>query len=195
MTWSIIGSGTAGTTLARLFARAGVHAKIANTRGPSTIALDSQVNAVVTPVDLAEALEADVILAAVPFLAMKALGESRQDWRGCVVVDVTNAFGVDPEIFGGRSSSEYNAGFFAAASFVKALNHLPYSVFETAIGGRDGRRGIFLSGDDAGSNAKVSGLAEDLGFAPVDLGPLSVGGNLLRIGGPLLMKNLVEYPL
>ncbi len=117
-----------------------------------------------------------------------------QDWNGRVVVDVTNAFGVDAEVFKGRSSSEQNSDHFKGAAFVKALNHLPYNVFETAIAGQDGRRAVFVSGDDANANEKVSGLARDLGFAPLDLGRLSMGGDLLRVGGPLLMKNLVKYP-
>lgn len=194
MTISIIGTATVGMTLARLFARAGVKAGIANTRGPSWIDLDRQVADAITPVDLREALEADIVIAAVPFAAMEALGRSVQDWGGRIVVDVTNAFGVDAQVFGGRSSSEHNADFFKGAAFVKAMNHLPYNVFETAIAGPDGRRAVFVSGDDAEANEKVSGVARDLGFAPIDLGHLSIGGDLLRVGGPLLMKNLVEYP-
>ncbi len=194
MTISIIGTATVGSTLARLFARAGVKAQIANTRGPSSIDLDHQVADAITPVDLSRALEADIVIAAVPFAAMETLGRSVQDWNGRVVVDVTNAFGVDAQVLGGRSSSEHNADFFKGAAFVKAMNHLPYNVYETAIAGQDGRRAVFVSGDDANANEKVSGVARDLGFAPLDLGRLSIGGDLLRIGGPLLMKNLVEYP-
>ena len=194
MNISIIGTATVGATLARLFARANVTAQIANTRGPSSIDLDDDVCSSVTPVALDDALWADVVITAIPFAAMQALGESLTDWKGRVVVDVTNPFGVDPEVFGGRSSSEYNADFFSGAGFVKAFNHLPYNVYETAIAGQGGRRAVFVSGDDVEANAQVVGLAEDLGFAPIDLGGLGIGGPLLGIGGPLLMKNLVEYP-
>jgi predicted dinucleotide-binding enzyme len=194
MSYAIIGSGTVGGTLARLFARADVPASITNTRGPGSIDLGDAVRKVVTPVELTAALAADVIIAALPFTAVPALGGALPTWSGRIVVDVTNAFGVDPATFGGKSSAEFNAGFFPGGKLVRALNHLPYTVFERDTEGA-GRRTVFVSGDDEAANAIVSDLSTALGFAPVDLGPLAVGGPLLRVGGPLLMKNLVEYPI
>jgi predicted dinucleotide-binding enzyme len=192
MTTSVIGAGTVGTALAQLFSRAGVPVRIASRRGPASIELGDDL---VTPVELAEALEADLVIAAVPFAAVPELGAARPSWHGQVVVDVTNAFGIDPEVFGGRSSAEYNAGFFEGAGFVRGLNHLPYGALVSDVPGADGRRAVFLSGDDRDATAKVAALAEQLGFAPVDLGRLAVGGELLALGGPLLMQNLVLYPL
>jgi len=38
-------------------------------------------------------------------------------------------------------------------------------------------------------------LIEKLGFAPIDVGKLSEGGRLQQFGGPLTLKNLVQYPV
>jgi len=194
MIYSIVGTGTVGSTLARIFARAGVNVAIANTRGPETINLDSSQRANVTPVTIVEALEADIIFAAVQFGSVKAFGQSRDDWTGRIIVDVTNAFGVDPAVFGGRTSSELVADWLPGARVVKAMNHLPYEVFETAIHGENGRRAVFVSSNDPDASSTVARLAEEVGFAPIELGRLDEGGRLLGLDGPLLCKNLVEYP-
>ena len=194
MTNAIIGTGIVGTTLAHLFSQAGVEAHIANTRGAETIHLDEGKSASVTPVSLSSALSADLIFAAVPFAAMPTLGRALPDWSGRIIIDVTNPFGVEPATFGSRSSSEFNADFFPGGILVKAINHLPYNIFDAEIAGSGGRRAVFVSSDDEAAGAAVAELAKTLGFAPINLGPLAVGAPLLSIGGPLLMKNLVEYP-
>ena len=192
-TTAIVGFGTVGTALATLFARAGVPASVANSRGGTSIVLPDALRETITPVDLGEAIRADVVVAAVPFASMKELGAAVDSWDGRIVVDVTNAFGVEPESLAGRSSAEVNADLFPGARFVRGLNHLPYDVYLTDTPGSGGRYTAFLSGDDADANAVVAGLAEEIGLAPIDVGPLAVGGPLLAIGGPLLMKRLVQY--
>ena len=48
-----------------------------------------------------------------------------------------------------------------------------------------GKRVIFVSGDDEESKRVVKGLIESLGFAAIDLGGLVTGGRLQQAGGPL----------
>src|ERR1700759_122909 len=46
-----------------------------------------------------------------------------------------------------------------------------------------GRRGVFLASDEDGAASEVGALAEELGFAPIDLGGLSEGGLLVQARG------------
>ena len=48
-----------------------------------------------------------------------------------------------------------------------------------------GKRVIFVSGDDEESKRVVKGLIESLGFAAIDLGGLVTGGRIQQAGGPL----------
>ena len=70
--YAIAGSGNIGSALARLFGRARVEVRIANTGGPSTI---RELAASVLPVSLAEALACDVIFLAIPFPAVEQFGK------------------------------------------------------------------------------------------------------------------------
>jgi 8-hydroxy-5-deazaflavin:NADPH oxidoreductase len=47
---------------------------------------------------LDEALEADIIFFAVPFLNFKDVGSVKTDWTGKIVVDDTNAFLLPQEV-------------------------------------------------------------------------------------------------
>ena len=93
MSISIIGTGNVGSALAHVFARNKVEALVANTRGPASFReLAADVSPTVRGVELSEALASDLILLAIPFLAVESLGRSRRDWSGKTIVDVTNAF-------------------------------------------------------------------------------------------------------
>jgi predicted dinucleotide-binding enzyme len=60
-----------------------------------------------------------------------------------------------------------------------------------------GRRVVFLASDDDGAAAEIGGLAQSLGFAPVQLGGLSEGGLLVqargKIWGKLIFNDLVRF--
>ena len=56
---------------------------------------------------------------------------------------------------------------------------------------------MFLASDDDDAAAEIATLAEDLGFAPIQLGGLSDGGLLVqargKTWGPLIFKDLVKF--
>ena len=111
---AIIGTGNVGAALARTFARHGRPAVIANTRGPDSFRdLAQEVEPWVRASTLDDALDADVLVLAIPFLATETLGALKPSWRGHIVVDATNAFLVpDSEaILDGRLSTEVVAAF------------------------------------------------------------------------------------
>jgi predicted dinucleotide-binding enzyme len=197
MTYSIIGSGSVGTALASQFARSGIAVGIANTRGPDSIAsIAKAYGNKVLPLTLQEALKADVIILAIPFWSHRDVAKAAATWQGKVVIDVTNAYGVPLSDLDNLPSSAVVAKALPGAHVVKAFNHLPAGVLaqDPAIPG--GRRVIFLSGDDAGATATVVALVERLGYAPVSLGRIAEGGQLVQARdknwAPLIFQDLLR---
>ncbi|WP_414442354.1 NADPH-dependent F420 reductase [Burkholderia sp. 22PA0106] len=184
MTYSIIGSGAVGAALARQFARNGITIGIANSRGSDSIAaLAKELGSNVVPLTLEEALKADVILLAVPFWAHRDVAKAAPTWKGKVVIDVTNAYGVPLSDLDNLPSSAIVAKAMPGAHLVKAFNHLPASVLAQEPATAGGRRVIFLSSDDEGATATVAALVQQLGYAPISLGKLAEGGQLVQARG------------
>lgn len=193
MTYSIIGSGNVGTALARQFTRAGISVSIANSRGTESLSdLTSELGNNVTAVSLEEALKAEVIILAIPFMAHSTIAAAAADWSGKTVVDAMNTYGVPPELLAGRASSDVVASAFKGANVVKTLNQLPAKLLAMDPAESGGRRVIFVAGNEAVSTAAIVDLVKNLGFAPVTLGKLNEGGVLLEKGGPLVLQNLIK---
>ncbi len=195
MKYAIIGSGNLGSAIARQFARAAIPVVIANTRGPETIrSLVEELGEVVTATSLDEALSADVLFLAIPFVSVEALALTRSDWAGKIVIDQTNAYGVSPETLAGRLSSDIVAGALPGALVVKAFNQLPAGVLARDPSQDGGRRVVFVSSNEEQAAVTVKELAQQLGFSPILVGRIDEGGRLLHIPGPLVLHNLVEHP-
>ena len=193
MTYSIIGSGNVGTALARQFARSGIPVGIANSRGRDSIAAQAaELGGKVTAMTLQDALEADVVILAVPFRAHTAVAAALPDWTGKIVVDAMNTYGVAPEELKGQASSDLVAAAFPGAKLVKTLNQLPAKLLAMNPAEGGGRRVMFISSNDKAAATSIARLVEDLGFAPIDLGRISEGGALLDRSGPLVLQNLVK---
>lgn len=196
MNYAIIGTGNVGSSLARLFTRAGIAVSIANTRGPETIRpLVEELGDTVTARTPEDALAADVVLLAIPFVAAEKFAQIRSDWTGKIVVDATNAHGVSPEVMAGRLSSDIVAKAVPGASVVKAFNQLPAGVLARDPSQDGGRRVVFVASNDDKAGTAIKALAEQLGFSPILVGRIDEGGRLLHIPGPLVLHNLVEHPL
>jgi predicted dinucleotide-binding enzyme len=117
-------------------------------------------------------------------------------WNGKIIVDASNAFHVAPEELGGRLSSEILAEAFIGARVVKAFNHLPAQQLGTNPSIEGQRQVVFVSSNDANASATTAALADELGFAPIQLGRLDQGGVPLHVvggkPGGLLLQNLVK---
>ena len=197
MKYAIIGSGNIGIALARTFARKNIEVGIANTRGPETLAsLKKELGPSVHPQSIQDAFEAEIIFLAVPFPAHKEVAKQLKQWNGKIVVDVTNAFHVAPEELGGLLSTEVVSKAFVGARLVKAFNHLPAKQLGTNPFVEGQRQAVFVSSNDADASATVAAVANQLGFAPVELGSLDRGGVPLHVlggrPGGLLFQNLVK---
>src|SRR5271168_3601795 len=200
MTYAIIGAGLVGATLARFFAAKDIPVLIANSRGPQTLGeLAAETGPRVTPVTIAQAVKADVILIAVGAVAFRDVGAVLPDWSGKIVIDVTNGFMLPPEVqqaeYRGRLTSEVNAERVPGAKLVKAFNQLPMKVLANPLPDDVGRRVVFVSSDHEDASATVAKLAESLGFAPIEVGEIAAGGRLIQARAPLVFQNLIKYPM
>lgn len=197
MSYAIIGFGEIGHALAKAFARNGIEVAVATTRDPKSFAADAAaIGPTIIPKTLAEAVKADIILLAVRFESHPEVAKALPDWKGKTVIDVMNTQAPLEEL-GGLPSSAFVAKVFAGARLVKGFNHLVAAVLGQDPVVHGGRRVVFLSSDDDDAAAEIGALAENLGFAPIQLGRLSGGGLLVHARGKswghLIFKDLVKF--
>jgi len=198
MSYAIIGFGKIGHALAKAFARKGIEVSVATTRDPESFASDAAaIGPMILPKTLAEAVKADIIFLAVRFEAHPVVAKALPSWQGKTIVDVTNAYGVPPEDLGGQPSSKFVARAFTGAKLVKGFNHLLATVLDQDLAVHGGKRVVFLASDDDSAADEVGVLAENLGFAPIQLGGLSEGGLLVQARGNswgrLIFKDLAKF--
>jgi len=197
MSYSIIGSGGVGSTLASYFAKAGIEVDLANSRGADAVEpVAKKLGQGVVAKSLDDALKADVIVIAVPFLKFRDVASALPGWTGKIVIDVTNAYTLPAEVqeaeFGARTSSEANAKRVPGAKLVKAFNQLPVKDLASPVPD-GGKRVVFVSSDDEDASAKVARLVKDLGFAPIEVGKLSEGGRLIQAPNALAFQDLIKF--
>ena len=197
MSYAIIGFGSIGQALAKAFARSGIEVSVATTRDPESFApAAAAIGDQVIPATLPEAAEADIVFLAVRFESHEDVANARATWDGKTIIDVTNAYGVSPEELGGQPSSKAVAQAFTGARLVKGFNHLVAGVLDQDPAVNGGRRVVFLASDDDDAATEIGTLAENLGFAPIQLGGLSEGGLLVQARGDswgrLIFKDLIK---
>jgi len=116
----------------------------------------------------------EIVIVAVPFTAIDdALAQMGDSVNGKVLVDVTNALTKDFQLAIGftTSGAEELQKKAPRARVVKAFN----TVFaENMPNGRvkGEQLSLFLASDDGSAKEEVGSLGRDLGFDPIDAGPL-----------------------
>ncbi|WP_296344170.1 NAD(P)-binding domain-containing protein [Reyranella sp.] len=198
-TIGIIGAGNIGSAIARILARVGLRAIIANSRGPASLdGLVRELGSSISAGTREEAAAQDIVFVAVNWSKLPQALAGLPDWKGRIVVDTNNPIEAPlfkPADLGGRLSSEVFLGLVPGGRVVKAFNHLGSELLATDPTAEGGRRVLFYSGDDQAAKAEVGILIERLGFFGLDLGKLAVGGRLAQFpGGPLPTLNLVKFP-
>lgn len=193
--YALVGTGSNGRVLAQRFSDHDVPVLWANTRGAEAVDTTG-LSASITAVDLDAALDADVIILAIPFLQVREFGARRADWSGKIVVDTSNAFLVPGSegILGGRLSTEFNAEAFPGAAVVKSFNQTSATQFAQKRPPEFGRRVVFASSNDPSASAVIADLCTDLGLAPIELGRIDEGGVLIQARNALVLHNLYELP-
>lgn len=198
MSYAIIGFGNMGQALAKAFERSGIEVSVATTRDPASFApAAAAIGPKVIPATLTEAVKADVIFLAVRFDAHRDVAKVLPSWKGKTIVDMTNAYGVSPDVLGPLPSGQVVAQAFTGGKLVKGFNHLGAGIFAQSPAVNGGRRVVFLSSDDDSAANEIAAVSEKLGFAPVKLGGLSEGGLLVQARGNtwghLIFKDLIKF--
>ncbi|WP_344313719.1 NADPH-dependent F420 reductase [Fodinicola feengrottensis] len=197
MTIGTLGAGAVAQAVARHAARAGHPVRMSNSRGPETLGdLVAAIGPGVTAATFEEAVAADLILLAVPFGAVPAIGQRLADWTGRVVVDMTNQFAQSDPYRGFAdvsplTGSEWVAEQLPGVTLLKAFNAMFASYMAADPRHGEGNQAVFVAGDDETAKAAFAGTVSGLGFAPVDLGALRAGGALMQLGGPLSGKHFL----
>ncbi|HWD98150.1 MAG TPA: NAD(P)-binding domain-containing protein [Bryobacteraceae bacterium] len=175
----ILGSGLMGGKLGTLFARAAHDVVFSYARSEQKLkrlARDAQAKARAGAPREAAA-EADALLLAVHWSRMDDVLQQAGDLSGKVVVNCSlpmNADDTELVIAHGSSGAEELAKKIPGARVVSAFNTVPsevlFGVFETR--GKAGGPSLVYCGDDESSKTMAAELIRDVGFDPVDAGPL-----------------------
>jgi 8-hydroxy-5-deazaflavin:NADPH oxidoreductase len=177
MNVAIIGSGNVGGALTTSIQRAG-HSVTVTSRDGSSAGSLAQASGALAVSSTREAVEgADLVVLAVPYTAVPdVLSAAGNALAGKVVVDATNP--LKPDYSGlatnGISGAEEIQRLAPRARVVKAFNtQLAARQADPSVAGGlrvDG----YVAADDAEAKEQVLGLAEAIGFNPVDAGGLGM---------------------
>jgi len=191
-----LGAGEVAQALAIHVLKAGHEVLLSNSRGPSSLTqLVSKLGKGARAVTMDEAAKAPMVVLAVPWPKVEAVLGKLPDWEGRILIDATNHFllpSMELADLKGRVSSEIVSELAPSAKVVKALNTLYASNLARDPKVGEGRRVIFVSGDDGGAKGEVGGLLKGLGFAVIDLGSLRDGGRAQQVGNGLAGVDLIQ---
>jgi len=170
-----------GGTLTRRFTALGHQVSVANSRGPETLA-DLAAETGATAVWAAEVADgAEVVVVTVPEKSVPDLpaGFLKGAADGAVVIDTGNYYPQQRDsriaaIEDGLTESEWVAQQIGHP-VVKAFNGIFFQhlLEHGQPAGTPGRIALPLAGDSQADKAVVARLIDELGFDPVDAGPLS----------------------
>ena len=172
---AIIGAGNVGQALAGGWRKAG-HDIVFGVRSPAGRKAELAALGDVAGIRDAAA-RAETIVIAVPWTGIGELtAEIASVAVGKVVIDVTNPIAppyADLAVAGSDSGAEQVARKLKQSRVVKAFNTVGAEVMADPRY-PDGPAVLPVAGDDPGAKATALALARDLGFEPVDAGPLSM---------------------
>ena len=177
----ILGSGLMGGKLGTLFARAGHEVVFSYAHHPEKLeklARDAGGKARAgTPREAAQ--DADALLLAVHWSRMDDVLSQAGDLAGKVILSCSLPMNDDDTalvVAHTSSGAEELAKRFPGARFVCAFNTVPSEVLFGVFEARHeaNRPSLVYCGDDPGGKEIAAGLIRDVGFEPVDAGPLRI---------------------
>ena len=193
----IIGSGNIGGTAAQLFADAGHQVAISNSRGPQSLRdFEKSGGSNIKAMTIEEAIAfGDVILLAIPWIKRQEL-PSASLLNGKIVIDAMNPYSENFEVINlePSSSSEEVAKQLKGARIVKAFNTMYHQHLKTKGNTKlpkEDRTVLFVAGDYAQAKSIVSKLIDEIGFTPVDTGPLREGGRKQQPGSEIYNNPMI----
>lgn len=174
---AIIGAGDVGGTLGRLWVKKGHHLMygVRNLQSHNVLNLIRSINSNVRVGTIGEAASfADVIVLAIPWLAVEETIKSAGDLSKKILIDPTNPIKADRTgliIESSSSAAEEIAKWAKGSKVVKAFNSIGAKTLDNLQFGLV-RADAFICGDDFKSKTVVKQLATEIGFDTVDAGPL-----------------------
>ena len=190
MRFGMIGAGTLSQAIAGHPLKAGHQVIFSNSRGPDTLAeLVTRLGPNASAGTIAQAGEADFVVLATTWSRVRDALGMLPPRPGRILIDATNQWADPPPAavldaldVGG---SELVASLLPDAHVIKAFDNLYGPVIAADPVTPAGRRILFYAGDDANAKRKFRAVVIEFGYAPVDLGPLTMG-RLMQVGdGPL----------
>ncbi len=177
----IIGAGQIGGTLVRRLRELGHEVSVANSRSPETlIGLANETGATAVWAKDAAA-DADVVVVSIPQKNVTDLADGIVDARkpGAPVIETNNYYPQqrDGEIAGiedGQVESAWVAEKLGAPVY-KVFNGIwwKHLLEKGTPGGTPNRIALPIAGEDGPGRELVHGIVEELGFDPIDAGPIS----------------------
>ena len=186
-----VGAGHIGGTLGALWIKAG-HPVMFSSRHPDELKdMAAGLGPLAHTGTVAEGIAfADVVLLAVPYAALKAIGEefAKQLATKALILDASNPI-VPRDGDLATWAREKGAGLATAellpgAKIVRAFNAIGYMKLKEDSAGPGANIGMPMAGDDQGAIALASTLVHEAGLQPVVVGPLTMGKYLIP-GTPL----------
>jgi len=171
MNLAIIGAGNVGKSLGKRFQEAG-HRVIWGVPNPS----DAKYSELAVTDVTSAVRDAEVVILAVPWAAAEQAVTSLRNLDGKIMIDVVNPVAEDFSglvNLAGSSAGEQVARWAANAKVVKAFNTVGNNVMDNPAFGSN-KATMLVAGDDPEAKSVVLKLAGDIGFSPVDAGPLSM---------------------
>lgn len=183
---AIIGTGSVGRALARGLTRSG-HEVVLGSRDPrSDRAGDLAAAGARVMASADAAAEADIVVLALPWAAMAEAISGLGDLAGRIVVDCSNPLGRVDGALGLTLGFDASAGetvqrLLPRARVVKTLNQVGAEIMADATA-LPLRPAMLMAGDDPGAKEAVAALLQDLGFAPLDAGDITLSRLLEPFG-------------
>lgn len=203
----IIGNGKVATALGKAFLRKN-HELFFGGRSPEKAReLAAALGRSARGGSIAQAAQAsELIFLAIPYAAMPLLAREPGLFQGKIVADCSNPLimGKMPELAIGHTTSgaEEIARMLPGARVLKAFNTVFAAHMEQAPSYGPHEASLFYCGDDEAAKQALHGLVLNVGFHPVDCGPLDsarliepMAVLIIRLGYSLGMGNDIAWRL
>jgi NADPH-dependent F420 reductase len=189
---AIIGTGKMGAAFAR--ALSPTHQVVLGSRDRDRAAATAAKTGAAGGATYADAAaDADVVILAVPWQAMDQTLSQLGDLSGTVVVDVSYPYTKrEREALKGTSTAEQIQKRLPSAKVFKGWNHVfARHLTDPVVDGI--ATSVLIAGDDPEAKNLVFAMARDMGFHPVDVGPLKATRDLERLVGIMLFLRLGRF--
>jgi NADPH-dependent F420 reductase len=189
---AIIGTGRMGRGFAQ--ALAPTHDVVVGSRDPEKAVATASKTGAAQGATYADAVaNADVVILTVPWQAMDETLGQLGELPATVVIDVSYPYNKrEREALKGRSTAELIQERLPSARVFKGWNHIyARHLTEPSVDGI--AASVLIAGDDPAAKEIVFAIARDMGFHPVDAGPLRATRDLEKLVGVMLFLRLGPF--